>query len=139
MKKISALLLAAIMGLSLIACDNTQTEIEENDTVIENKEQTEENNEQPAEETPAEPEEEQTEDTTDEEPVEEEILVEENTQEEETEVPEEIVFDKKWAGNEYEMPIPKPPFECNVGHNKTDNIFTIYGSAENTQSEDIVC
>lgn len=139
MKKISALLLAAIMSLSLFACDNTQTEIEESDTVIENQEQ-------PEDETPAEPEEKQTEETTDEEPVEEEIPVEENTQEEETEEPaveeqEETVteeqtetledseeetkpaFDNTWTSNEFESLLPKIPFSGWTTSKESDNVY----------------
>lgn len=88
MKKIMVLLLTAIMSVSLVACDTGNAETPNDDEAVNGQTSTEEN-----------------------------ASTTKSTESQTTSEPEktsEPAFDTGWAGAEYEMPIPEPPFSYDV-------------------------
>ena len=102
MKKIIALLLVLLMMLSMAACGG-QEGTEENGMSQEGSETT-----APVAEKP-----EQTEPVT--EPPQTEAPTE----------PEAPAFDTAWAGAEFEMPIPEPPFEAAVSYSESQKMYLV--------------
>lgn len=95
MKKLIALLLVAAIGAALVACGGKETD-KNNDSAVVGEQISGAETEKKTETTPA--------------------TQPENTESMEAEaVPEaEITFDTSWAGADYEMPIPEPPFAYEI-------------------------
>lgn len=102
MKKVIALLLVLLMALSMAACGG-QEGTAENGTGQEESKTT----------VPAAEEPEQTE------------LVTEPAQTEAPTEPEVPAFDTGWAGAEYVMPIPEPPFEAAVSYTESQKMYLV--------------
>ena len=129
MKKILSFLLASLMLLSIIACD--QTTVNENNDISVQPEVSDEPETTEEPEITEEPETTEEPEVSDEPEITEEPEVPEEPETTGEPEIEEPAFDTSWASNDFEKLIPKPPFEGWVGTVESDNVYEMETSKAN--------